>query len=166
MAGILIDTCVLISLVDDSRKNHENAVRYIVAAIEQRHLVCVSALSVAEFSVKQNFSEVLENFPEMRVVAFDGEHAKTSAEVFPVAREENPNMQRALIKVDTMLIGQAIASGMDFILSEDEGSLIPWAKKYCERTGHPLRVISISENFSEDVFSSDGQRELSLPKNS
>lgn len=164
MARILLDTCVLISLSDDSRKNHGNAVEYVSAAVEQGHVVCVSALSVAEFSVKEDFGKILEMFPEINVEAFDGAHAEEAAKLYVPARGENPDVPRNVLKVDTMLIGQAVASGLDVILSEDEASLIRWAKTYCSRKGIPLRTISISEPFSPSAYAPDGQQDLPLPE--
>lgn len=162
MAKILIDTGVLISLADESRKNHGNATAYVCSAIEQGHILCVSALSVAEFSVKEDFTKILSVFPEIIIEAFDGGHAIEAAKVFVPAREENRNISRNVVKVDSMLIGQAIASALDIILSEDESSLIRWAKNYCSRAGISLRVVSVAEPFSSDVFNSDGQRDLPL----
>lgn len=162
MAKILVDTCVLISLADDSRKNHGNAMDYISGAIEQGHILCVSALSVAEFSVKEDFGKILSVFPEIIVEAFDGGHAVEAAKIFVPAREENPGLKRNLVKVDTMLIGQAIASELDIILSEDESSLIRWAKDYCRRKNLSIRTVSISEEYSPDIFDENGQRELPL----
>lgn len=162
MAKILIDTGVLISLADASRKNHGNAADYVSSAIEQGHVLCVSALSVAEFSVKEDFKKILDVFPEIIIEAFDGEHAVEAAKVFVPAREENRNISRNAVKVDSMLIGQAIASKLDIILSEDESSLIRWAKSYCSRAGVPLRAVSISIPFSPDVFAPDGQQDLPL----
>ena len=162
MAKILIDTGVLISLADASRKNHGNAAEYVCSAIEQGHVLCVSALSVAEFSVKEDFKKILDVFPEIIIEAFDGEHAIEAAKVFVPAREENRSIQRNVVKVDSMLIGQAIASKLDIILSEDESSLIRWAKSYCSRAGIPLRAVSISNPFSPDAFNTDGQQDLPL----
>lgn len=160
MAKILIDTGVLISLADGSRPNHKNAAEYVSSAIEQGHILCVSALSVAEFSVKGNFDEILGVFPEINVEAFDGAHAQVAAKLYAPAREENPSVKRNIVKVDTMLIGQAIASELEIILSEDEASLIRWARDYCQRNHLPIRTLSISEKFSHDMFNEEGQQSL------
>lgn len=162
MAKILIDTGVLISLADASRKNHGNAADYVSSAIEQGHILCVSALSVAEFSVKEDIGKILDVFPEIVVESFDREHAAEAAKLFVPAREENRDIPRNVVKVDSMLIGQAIASKLDIILSEDESSLIRWTKTYCSRTGVPLRAVSISAPFSPDAFALDGQQDLPL----
>lgn len=114
--GILVDTCSLISYVDERQPHHDAARQYIQHALSTGVKVFLSGLVVAEFSRRQNIMDIgLSNFVPSPFNIPDGLVAAKFAEL--VKRESGED--RSSVLVDVMLIAQAHRLQLESILTDD-----------------------------------------------
>ncbi|MBL8397350.1 MAG: hypothetical protein JNL84_04275 [Candidatus Accumulibacter sp.] len=162
-SSVLFDTSFLITLVDQTRPNHDTGVKYYRLMLEQQVPMYFSAIVAAEFSIKQAITDLpLKNF---RAIPFNIPHGKEAGRLWNLLWSSDDNTSRSVARDDVKLIAQAIHESIPFILTEDASTLL----KYCERlltAGHGrIRAIKLADGFDPCAFREDGQRGLSLDDN-
>jgi len=159
-ASVLLDTSFLISLVDASRPNHAQAVKYYRLMLDDAVPMYFSAIVAAELSIKQPIVDFpLRNF---RIVPFNIPHAIEAGKLWNALGARDSGDARAVVRDDVKLIAQAVHESISFVITEDASTLF----KYCERLRHAgeikVRAIKLADGFDPDVFRSDGQKGLDL----
>lgn len=130
---VLLDTCVLISLISEEAGYHEVAQQYFKDLIEKRHRVMISPLTLAEYGVKGCLSDVYK-LP-IGIPLFGTPHAEKAAEFCKVTGNKDkvgrsiPN-ERRCIAIDTMILAQASVEQVALILTLDHRTFA--------RTAHAL----------------------------
>lgn len=155
-ASVLLDTSFLISLMDESRPNHEVAERYFRYMLNSDVLMIFSSIVAAEFGIKQDIADLpLASF---KSVNFTVPHGQTAARLWNALGTRDEGGARQTVKDDVKLIAQASHEGISVILTEDASSLY----RYCERLrqGNQIqtRAIMLKEGFDASAFNDDGQR--------
>lgn len=158
--SVLLDTSYLITLVDRNRSNHEIAVKYYRAMLEQQVPMYFSAIVAAEFAIKQTITDLpLKNF---RAIPFNIPHGMEAGRLWNLLKSSNDETSRSVARDDVKLIAQARHESIPFILTEDASTL----RKYCERLSKAnqagIRAITLTDGFDSCAFREDGQRSLSL----
>jgi hypothetical protein len=156
----LLDTSFLISLVDQSRLNHQIAAQYYRLMLEQNIQMYFSAIVAAEFSIKQPITELpLKNF---RAIPFNIPHGMEAGRLWNALGPRDEGDQRALVRDDVKLIAQANHESIPFLLTEDVSTLF----KYCERLRTAgvsrTRAIKLGDGFDVSALRIDGQRGLDM----
>jgi predicted nucleic acid-binding protein len=150
----LLDTSFLITLVNSHRINHQVARAYYRHMIENRIQMCVSAIAVSEYTVK----DAITTLPQTNLIflpfnATDGiESARLQNEII-----RDPGDDRQSVKDDLKLLGHATHEKIPFILTDDKNTMY----KYCERLRIAgvimLKPIALVDGFDDCAFRLDGQ---------
>jgi len=130
--GVLVDTCALIAFVNAADPHHDCATAYIEAAIQQQVPLYVSALTVAEFSNRQEFASIDQSV--FIVEGFEAPEAALAGKM-DSALTRDPSDHRVSLKVDVMLIAHAEKIGVTGILTCDHQ-----LSKHCDR----LRALNLT----------------------
>lgn len=108
--SVLLDTSFLIRLLNAEDELHENAVGYFRYFLENKIILKVSTITIAEYCVRGKTDELpLRN---IQIIPFNLDHAKRTGEFASVIFEEN-NIRieklypRAIIPNDSKLFAQA-----------------------------------------------------------
>ncbi len=123
---ILIDTCFLISLVNEDDPQHENAEEYFRYFISEGITLVLSTIVLTEFQDRQPKLEILENF---QVAVFGVEESNAHREHFSRSdtAKQSPKDKDG-VKDDTKIIATALANGISTTLSVNS-DFIRMAKK-------------------------------------
>jgi predicted nucleic acid-binding protein len=108
--GVLCDTGFLIRLNNPKDPLHGNARGYLKFFLDERHLIYVSTIALAEYAVQDS----IQNLPMryFRVVPFNIDHAQRAGEYTEIVLKsrdqlEGDNIARTLIKDDSKMFAQA-----------------------------------------------------------
>jgi len=158
IAGVLLDTSFLISLVDGNRRNHSIAKQYYILMLEQQVPIYFSAIVAAEIAIGQPITDLpLRNF---RTIPFNIPHSIESARLWNALGKHDKGDSRAVVRDDIKLMAQATHESIPFILTEDASTLY----KYCERLRSAgvvhVRAIKLVDGFDSSALREDGQRGL------
>lgn len=159
MSTTLLDTSFLITLVDARRPNHEVAHKYYRQMLDDNVVMYFSTIVASEFAIKQPITDLpLKNF---RIVPFNIVHSVEAAKLWNLI-QRNLDEARHVIRDDVKLIAQASKESINFIITEDAGTLY----KYCDRLriANIIQVcpIKLIDGFDSSTFKADGQRGLEL----
>ncbi|CAN5330725.1 hypothetical protein BH09BAC6_BH09BAC6_14730 [soil metagenome] len=107
MDSILVDTSFCIRLVKLTDPLHQNAVEYFEYFLENHVTIYLSAIAIAEYSVKDDIG----NLPlkTMRIIPFDFFDGRTAGEFHAILlnrKDEIREIERNVIKDDCKLIAQ------------------------------------------------------------
>lgn len=137
--SILVDTCFLISLVNENDALHKNAEDYFRWALDHGMTLLISTISLSEFYEKQEKLEIEENF---QLIPFGYEEALIQHKYFP--REElkgHSGDEKVVVKDDIKIIASGIARKVDAVLSSNDDFNVMAADK-------ELKVINFSTPLS------------------
>lgn len=117
-SSVLLDTCFLISLVDDTRENHEKAVAFYKYFLQENIAMILSSIVTCEFCVKQPIEDLpLKNFKPLSFNIPDSYHlSKIFFDKFKVA----PKLDRISIKDDYKIISQCSFNKLTYLITEDK----------------------------------------------
>ena len=118
--SVLLDTSFVISLVDDSRKNHTHAVDFYRYFIENKIHMILSAIVTSEFCIKQSIYDLpLNNF---RLLPFNIPESHHLSNVFiDKFKSYNPDTTRSEIKDDYKIVSQCSFNNIKYLITEDSG---------------------------------------------
>ena len=103
MSAFLLDTSFLITLVDDSRPHHADAMRYLREAVQRGATLYLSAVVVSEFHAKQPITDLpLRNF---HVLPFNIDHGMKAGQLWNLISRDDGD-SKAIVKDDLKLIAQ------------------------------------------------------------
>lgn len=157
--NVLLDTSYLISLVNQSRKNHAAAADYYRFMLANNVRMFVSAIAASEFAVRQPIDELpLRNFT---FVPFNVPHGVEAARLWTALQRDDGD-DRAVARDDVKLMAQAEREGISFILTDDKNTMY----KHCERLRAAevikLRAVKLEDGFDDCAFRTDGQTGFKL----
>jgi len=150
--SVLLDTSFFIRLLNDEDSLHKNARAYFKYFMDQEIKLCVSTISIAEYCVKGDVSDLpLRN---LQIIPFNLDHAKRAGE-FAEAIFTQKNITgaelspRAIIPNDSKLFAQADSdpSILHFVTSDSRSQS---TFSLLSRTLKPrFRIIDISTPYHE-----------------
>lgn len=156
--SVLVDTSFLISLYDDSREHHENALKYFKYFLKNGVKIFLSTVVIQEFHQKQTILDLIKT-GNYQILPFNFDEAIAAANISHDLGNNSRMGSRPEYRDDIKIIGQAKAKNIDFIITEDESTLA----KYCAslRTLGVLstKIIIVNEGYDVSVFNG-GQQEL------
>lgn len=115
--SVLLDTCFLISLVDDSRENHAKAVEFYKYFIDERIAMILSSIVTSEFCVKQEFTDLpLSNF---KMLPFNIPDSYNITSIFGSFFSDNYPQCRVAVKDDYKITSQCSFNKIDYFITED-----------------------------------------------
>lgn len=151
---VMLDTSYLITILNKDRANHKVARAFYKHMIENNIHMCISAIAVAEFSVKDTISTLpLGNFI---FLPFNSADAIEGARLHNyLVRDEGDDRQA--VKDDVKIIGHCAHEEIPFLLTDDTNSMY----KYCERLRSQdvaqVKAIPLAAGFDDCAFNLDGQ---------
>lgn len=147
--GILIDTCTLVSYVDEKQPHHNVARQYVQHAISSGIPIYLSGLVVAEFSRRQDITDIgLNNFVPAPFNVPDGILAGNFAEI--AKRDDGDN--RSAVLVDIMLAAQAHRLQLPAILTDDVNTLAKYLERLNKLKATDVRAILTTEGFDPNLL--------------
>lgn len=156
MSAFLVDTSFLITLVDDGRPHHADAMRYLREAVSRGSTLYLSAVVVSEFHAKQAITDLpLRNF---RVLPFNMDHAMMAGALQSALRRD-PDDSRDAVKDDLKLLAQAVCTAIPYILTEDERTLAKFARQLEAAGRSTVKAVLLRDGFDLAWFN-NGQRGL------
>ena len=151
---VLLDTSYLITLVKSTRAHHRVARAYYRYMIENGIHMCVSAIAVSEYSVK----DAITTLPQTNLIflPFNVTDAIESARLQNLISRD-PSDDRQAVKDDLKLLGHGAHEKIPFVLTDDINTMY----KYCERLRSAgaikLKPIALVDGFDGCAFRLDGQ---------
>ena len=118
--SVLVDTTFLINLTSKKKDNYSNARDYLLELQAVRTIFYLSALVIAEFSVKGDIDNVLALL-QPQTISFDSRDAKEYSRLVRlhpgVFNFKTPEKERVI--VDLMLVSQASVRQIEAVIAED-----------------------------------------------
>lgn len=155
---VFIDTSFLISIFDNTRKNHENAKKYYRYFIENSIDMYLSSVVISEFQQKENIQDILETncFIPCNFNVGDGIIAGDFAKILD--NNDREEGSRVSTKDDMKILAQCANIKADFIATEDKSTLAKYCQRLCDAGRMQTKVIT-ADNFDISAFR-DGQISL------
>lgn len=159
MDGVLADTSFLISLAKPAERNHEAARLCFRACLDRQVPIYLSAIVIAEFSVKQSIFDLeLRNF---LVLPFNIDHALKAGHLWNLVERDGAS-PRSAVKDDLKLIAQcACEAGISHVLTGDDRTLAKYLRSLREQGQLSTVPILLADGFDESWF--DGGQHKLLP---
>jgi hypothetical protein len=158
----LADTSYLITLFDDSRPHHKVAKKYYRYCLDNSVTLYLSAIVVSEFHQMQSIVDIVGS-GNFRMLPFNYDDGLQAADVAyqlgGVERKRDGTNPK--YKDDLKLIAQARVNEIDFILTEDESTLVRYCKRLSDAGLLKAAPIVMSAGFDASPFN-DGQSALSV----
>lgn len=149
LSAFLVDTSFLITLVDDTRPHHADAMSYLREAVRRGSTLYLSAVVVSEFHAKQPITDLpLRNF---QVLPFNIDHAMMAGELVNTLRRD-PGDPRDAVKDDVKLLAQAICTAIPFVLTEDERTLAKFARQLQSAGRTAVTAVLLRDGFDMAWF--------------
>jgi hypothetical protein len=115
--SVLLDTSFVISLVDDSRENHQKAVQFYKYFIENKIAMILSSIVTSEFCTKQDITDLpLNNFKPLPFNIPDSYHISS---LFDDIYKNRDGQNRACVKDDYKILSQCVFNKIDYFITED-----------------------------------------------
>lgn len=117
--SVLLDSTYLISLVDDTRKYHQQAKDFFKYFIDNKYPMILSSIAASEFCAKQPITDLpLSNFKFLSFNIPDSQHLRHL--FMDYINDRKPGESRIAIKDDFKLISQASFNKLGFLITEDD----------------------------------------------
>jgi predicted nucleic acid-binding protein len=155
-AGVLLDTSFFITLADPKRQNHQTARRYWRYFTEQKIPLFLSTIVVSEFCLRQQFpAEILGS---CIVLPFNWDDALLAAEL-DFTTFTGPRESRVALKDDVKIIAQAGRAEAIYIVTDDEDTLVKFAKAAKSAGKINCDCIALKDGFDRAFFEK-GQKDF------
>lgn len=121
----MLDTSFLIRLLNKEDLLHKSAVEFFQYLLEQKYVLYVSTIALAEYCVKGKLDEI--PFENIRVVPFNLDHSSTAgafaATLYEAKkRKEFSPESRLIIPNDTKIFAQAAKLNAVYVVTSDTGA--------------------------------------------
>jgi|SRR5690606_8253490 len=117
--SVLLDTCFLISFVDDNRPNHDNAVKYYKYFIDEGISMYLSSIVCAEFTLVQKIDDL--PLDSLKAISYNIPDSYTSSIIYKEFMANRPDgLCRNCIKDDIKLVGLCAFNKIDYLITEDD----------------------------------------------
>ncbi len=158
--GILLDASFLIRLTNENDPLNPNARAYFEAARKANIPLHLSALAVAEFEVKHALPRDIRN--ALVPAPFDYIDGKRAALFQREVGERDPGDNRAVLRIDTLLMAQAHQRKLGAILTNDNRTLAKYLARLREKNLTNVHAIVLSEGFELSRLKTPGQLNLQM----
>ena len=151
MNSVMLDTSFCIRLLKSDDEYHQNAVDYFQFFLENKIIINISTIVIAEYSVKDDPNHL--PLRKMRIVPFDFEDAKTAGEYHNIIKQDKLDLSglginRQLIKDDCKILSQITNRKIEGYITKDKKSFSTIINPILKHSGHVLKLIDLSINFS------------------
>jgi len=151
MNSVMLDTSFCIRLLKSDDEYHQNAVDYFQFFLENKIIINISTIVIAEYSVKDDPNHL--PLRKMRIVPFDFEDAKTAGEYHNIIKQDKLDLSglginRQLIKDDCNILSQITNRKIEGYITKDKKSFSTIINPILKHSGHVLKLIDLSINFS------------------
>ena len=151
---VMLDTSYLITLINAERANHRIARAYYKHMIEQQIHMCISAIAVSEFSVKDAITSLpLQNFI---LLPFNAADAIESARLQCLIDRDSGD-DRQSVKDDLKLLGHCAHEKILFLLTDDKNSMYKYNERLRSAQAIKVKVVTLADGFNDCAFNLDGQ---------
>jgi predicted nucleic acid-binding protein len=156
MNSILLDTSFCIRLLKRDDAFHKNAVDYFQYFLGHKIEMYLSAIVIAEYSVKDDIS----NLPlrTMKIIPFDFIDGKTSGEFHSVLIKNKESIQgidRLVVKDDCKLIAQIYNRKIDAYITKDKKSFSQIFAPLQAEKGFSIQLLDLAiplKDFKGELF--------------
>jgi predicted nucleic acid-binding protein len=156
MNSVLLDTSFCIRLLKRDDAFHKNAVDYFQYFLGNKIEMFLSAIVIAEYSVKDDIS----NLPlrTMKIIPFDFIDGKTSGEFHAVLiknKESIRGIDRLVVKDDCKLIAQIYNRKIDGYITKDKKSFSQVFAPLQAAKGFSVKLLDLSiplKDFKGELF--------------
>ena len=153
MSAFLLDTSFLITLVDDSRPHHADAMRYLREAVQRGATLYLSAVVVSEFHAKQPITDLpWRNF---HLLPFNIDHGMMAGDWASVLRRDSGDSRHA-VQDDLKLLAQAVCTSILYVLTEAEITLAKFARQLEAAGKSTVKAVLLKDGF-ETAWFENGQ---------
>lgn len=161
--SVLVDTSFLITLYaaktgDGERKNHSVAKKYFKYFLENSMHLILSTIVISEFQQMQPVVDLI-NSGNYVTLPYNYDDAIATAEVAYNVDGVIRGSGRAEFKDDLKLMGQVKAQNIDFIITEDDSTLVKYCKKLIKAGMFKTKIILLKDGFDDSHFA-NGQKSL------
>ena len=120
MNSVMLDTSFCIRLLKEDDELHQNAIDYFQYFLEHKIVIYISAIVIAEYSVKDNPHHLPLN--TMRIAPFDFDDAKMAGEFHNIIKSssiDKSTINRLVIKDDCKIISQISNRNITAYITKD-----------------------------------------------
>ena len=150
MDSILLDTSFCIRLLKNNDPLHQNAKDYFKYFLEQKIEIYLSSIVVAEYSVKDDATNLPLEF--VKIIPFDFFDGKTAGEFHSILiaqKEQMVNIERNVIKDDCKLIAQIFNRKIQGYITKDKKSFHQIIKPITESKIFSLELLYLETPLSD-----------------
>jgi len=158
---VFFDTSFLITLLDSSRANHDNAKKYYKYFIENEIVMFISVIVVSEYSQKQPMDGIIATNNFITPV-FNYADAIVSGEFSNILSVEDVQRtdSRNVAKDDIKLLAQCANNSIDYIATDDISTLAKYTHRLNDLGKLKTQVITMNA-FDMSIFNG-GQMTLDI----
>jgi predicted nucleic acid-binding protein len=149
MNSIMVDTSFCIRLLKEEDELHQNTVDYFEYFLENKIIIYISSIVIAEYSVKDD----PYNLPlsRMRIIPFDLDDAKKAGEFHNIILKspvDRANNNRLVIKDDCKILSQISNRGIEGYITKDRRSFNEIIKPVVIATDLRLELLDLANPLS------------------
>jgi hypothetical protein len=116
-SSVLLDTTFLVSLVDDSRTNHQKAREFYKYFLDNKYPMILSSIATAEFCIRQKLTDLPLN--TFRTLPFNIPDSHHLSSLFDAYFKKVTPIPRNCVKDDFKLLSQADFNNINYFITED-----------------------------------------------
>ena len=156
MDSVLLDTSFCIRLLKSNDSLHQNAKEYFKYFLEQKIEIYLSSIVVAEYSVKDDATNLPIEF--VKIIPFDFFDGKTAGEFHSILinhKEQVANIERNVIKDDCKLIAQIFNRNIQGYITKDKKSFGQIIQPIIQNKGFNIELLDLEiplKDFKGELF--------------
>ena len=158
--SVILDTCFLVTLYNDSYPQHTVAKKYYEYFIANNIFMYIPAIVVEEFEIKEPIDAIEQTGNFVVGLPFGRDDAKKSAEFKnKLSTVNRGNSSKDAVSNDIKLLAQAANSGITYFITADET-----LKRHCESlnaSGDLTTIPIMIDAYDESIFNG-GQLSLGV----
>lgn len=158
--SVLVDTSFLITVYDDSRPNHETALKYYKYFLDNSVTMYLSTIVIAEFHQGHTAATILTSGHYIPLPFNVTDAIEFSNIAHDLGNDARRGGSRPEYRDDLKIMAQAKKNNIDYIITDDHSTLMRYCTRLSEAEMFNTRVIPLNEPFNMSWFNEDGQTSL------